>query len=86
MVSCLETDRTLIDPFVFGTNGKGGKNLICYCDGDHDLLSIAEKIQASIWELLPIVEQLTKHGLLVPSRRTNELKNKLIKTEDQEFQ
>ena len=33
LVSCLETDRTLIGPFVFGTNGKGGENLIVPAGG-----------------------------------------------------
>ena len=39
-------------------------NLIAYCDGDNDLLSIAEIIKVPVWELLPVVEQLKSHDLL----------------------
>jgi len=39
-------------------------NLIAYCDGDNDLLSIAEIIKVPAWELFSVVEQLKSHDLL----------------------
>ena len=35
-----------------------------YCDGDHDLLSIAEMLDVPIWELSPVAQTLEDHGLL----------------------
>jgi aminopeptidase-like protein len=40
-------------------------NLIAYCDGTHKLLDIAEKINVPVWELMPLVETLKRHELLV---------------------
>jgi aminopeptidase-like protein len=39
-------------------------NLIAYCDGTLTLLEIAEKIDAPIWNLIPIAETLKGNGLL----------------------
>ena len=36
-----------------------------YCDGNKDLLWIAEKIEQPIFEIFPIVDNLLKHGLIV---------------------
>ncbi len=40
-------------------------DLIAYCDGTHSLLDIAEIIGVPIWELVPIYQKLTEHGLVV---------------------
>lgn len=40
------------------------KNLISYCDGALDLVSIAEKIKCPVSQLFPIVEKLVEHNLL----------------------
>ena len=40
-------------------------NLIAYCDGEDDLIAIAEKIQTPLWTLIPIIKQLMEHQLLV---------------------
>lgn len=53
------------------SNVRDMMNLIAYCDGDNDLLSIAEIIKVPAWELFPVVEQLKSHNLL-----TNTGKNK----------
>jgi aminopeptidase-like protein len=39
-------------------------NMISYCDGNHSLLQIANKIDEPIWELYPIVEKLIDSGVL----------------------
>lgn len=39
-------------------------NLLSYCDGNHSLLDIADRIDEPIWELIPLVEQLQSHELL----------------------
>lgn len=39
-------------------------NMISYCDGEHTLLQIAEKINRPAWELIPMVEKLKSEGLL----------------------
>jgi aminopeptidase-like protein len=41
------------------------KNLISYCDGKTDLLTIAEIIQSPIWDLYPIVDLLEEHNIIV---------------------
>ena len=40
-------------------------NFIAYCDGQHDLIDIAEKINVPISELYEVAYKLTKAGLLV---------------------
>jgi aminopeptidase-like protein len=39
-------------------------NLIAYSDGMRDLLAVAEKIGAPMWELIPIADRLEAEGLL----------------------
>ena len=39
-------------------------DIIAYADGSNDLLSIAERIGASIWDLMPIAEQLQQADVL----------------------
>lgn len=39
-------------------------NLLAYCDGEHDLLWITDKIRSSVWNLFPIVEKLIKYNLI----------------------
>lgn len=39
-------------------------NLIAYCDGDNDLLAIAEIINRSVWELYPLVDMLKENSLV----------------------
>jgi len=51
------------------SNVKDMMNLIAYCDGDNDLLSIAEIIKVPAWELFPVVEQLKSHDLLIDKHR-----------------
>jgi aminopeptidase-like protein len=38
--------------------------VLAYADGAHDLLSIAEMLDAPIWDLAPIAATLQQHGLL----------------------
>jgi aminopeptidase-like protein len=42
-------------------------NLIAYCDGSLSLLQIAERIGQPMWELIPMLDQLLKVGLLTIS-------------------
>ena len=39
-------------------------NFLAYADGKRDLLEIAEKVRAPIWELAPIAATLAKHRLI----------------------
>jgi aminopeptidase-like protein len=39
-------------------------NLIAYSDGSRDLLGVAEKIGAPMWELIPLATRLQSEGLL----------------------
>jgi len=43
-------------------------DFITYADGKIDLLEIAEKINAPVWELYEIVEKLVQHGLISVSK------------------
>jgi len=45
-------------------NVKTMMDILAFCDGDHDLLWIAEKIDKPIMELFPIVETLFQKDLL----------------------
>lgn len=54
-----------------GLEARRMMNLISYCDGKHSLLHIAELIGEPIWELIPIVNQLIEHKLLVSSEQEN---------------
>lgn len=40
------------------------KNLMAYCDGELDLLSIAERINVPAWQVAEMAETLMHHGLL----------------------
>jgi len=49
------------------TSGKSVRDmmdLLAYCDGENDLLWIAEKINRPIWSLFPIVEQLVNSKII----------------------
>jgi aminopeptidase-like protein len=39
-------------------------NLIAYSDGTRDLLTVAEKIRAPMWELIPLADRLEAEGVL----------------------
>ena len=39
-------------------------DLISYCDGEHTLLQIANKIKVPCWEIYETLERLKKHDLL----------------------
>jgi aminopeptidase-like protein len=39
-------------------------HILSYADGNHDLLSLAEKICIPVWELVPYIEELAEHDLL----------------------
>jgi aminopeptidase-like protein len=57
-----------------GTHGEGSVignfsgrdilNILTYCDGDHDLLSIADKLNQPIWKIFDLIEVLSFHKLL----------------------
>jgi aminopeptidase-like protein len=42
-------------------------HVLAYSDGAHDLLAIADRIDAPLWELKETVDQLKSHGVLVPA-------------------
>lgn len=44
-------------------------HVLAYCDGAHDLLSIADMVDVPLWELFDIVERLKGQGLLVTAER-----------------
>ena len=49
-------------------NGREKKllmDLLTYCDGNHDLIEIAEKLNCPVWDLFLIVERLIDKGLIV---------------------
>ena len=39
-------------------------NLLAYCDGENDLIDIADKIGRPIWELLPFIKKLLNEKLI----------------------
>jgi aminopeptidase-like protein len=39
-------------------------DLLAYCDGNHDLLTIADMIDVPMWELVELAERLKANGLL----------------------
>lgn len=39
-------------------------DLLSWSDGEHDLITIADKCACPIWELYPLLERLSDHGLL----------------------
>jgi len=39
-------------------------NFISYCDGEHDLIDIAELLDVAVWELYPIISKLKAQGLI----------------------
>jgi aminopeptidase-like protein len=41
-------------------------NILAYSDGRHSLLDIADKLDVSITELFPFVEELVQHDLIIP--------------------
>jgi len=47
-----------------GTSVRTMMNLIAYCDGKNTLLDIAEKINAPIWDLYPLVSKLKAENIL----------------------
>ncbi|EKD55020.1 MAG: hypothetical protein ACD_60C00028G0017 [uncultured bacterium] len=48
-------------------------DILAYCDGEHDLLAIAELINMPLWEILPQVNTLIRHHLLaVPTVENTE--------------
>jgi len=46
-------------------------NLLAYADGNRDLLEIAETIDMPVWDLAPLVAELTVHGLLADGKAEN---------------
>ena len=40
------------------------KDLLAYCDGENDLVCIADKIDCPVWDLFPIAEKLLSHEIL----------------------
>lgn len=43
-------------------------HLLAYCDGNHDMLAIADLIGVPVWDLWDIAEKLKTHGLLTTVR------------------
>jgi aminopeptidase-like protein len=41
-------------------------NLLSYCDGEHSLIDIAEKINLPAWDLYETIETLISHNLISP--------------------
>jgi len=42
-------------------------DLMAYCDGQHDLFEVADRLGKPVWELFPGVQTLLQHGLLRPA-------------------
>ena len=53
-ISTKKTDEHILDMM----------NIIAYCDGDHDLLWIAEKMGKPISDIFPVVDSLINHGII----------------------
>ena len=45
-------------------------HIIAYCDGVHDLLWIADRINVPLWDLVPLAQKLLKSGLLEVSEKS----------------
>jgi aminopeptidase-like protein len=41
-------------------------NFLSYCDGEHSLIDIAEKINIPAWDLYELIETLISHDLISP--------------------
>jgi len=41
-------------------------NLLSFCDGEHSLIDIAEKINLPAWDLYELIEKLVSHDLISP--------------------
>jgi aminopeptidase-like protein len=41
-------------------------NFLSYCDGEHSLIDIAEKINLPAWDLYELIETLISHDLISP--------------------
>jgi aminopeptidase-like protein len=39
-------------------------NILCFADGEHDLIAIAERIGCPVWELRPLLEKLVEADLI----------------------
>jgi aminopeptidase-like protein len=45
------------------------KDVLAYCDGQHDLLAVAEVINRPIWKVKSVSDQLLNHELIKPAKR-----------------
>ena len=45
-------------------------NILAYCDGQHSVLGIAEKLGLPAWDLAPYFTELITHGLIKESAVT----------------
>lgn len=39
-------------------------DILAYCDGNHSVLDIAERLQLATWDIAPLVDELSRHGLI----------------------
>lgn len=39
-------------------------NILCFADGEHDLIAIADRIGCPVWELHPLLEKLVEADLI----------------------
>ena len=49
-----------------GREVKTMMNLLSFCDGEHSILEISEKINVPVWDLYELVEKLILHDLISP--------------------
>lgn len=49
-----------------GSEVKTIMNLLSFCDGEHSLIDIAEKINLPAWDLYELIEKLVSHDLISP--------------------